>query len=192
MTIVSKRGFIIIFALPVVFAGLLWFACSNSKSTNPAGSDNPDLTVSKVTGSDCKPTYIINSSAVSADQDCLRFSYGVDGVLQINRINVCFNCCPDSFGVKIDYADKVITITEREFLTHPCDCLCLYDIDYTISGLTKSKYTIKVVEPYVEVSEQNAALEFDVDFSKTPTGEFCVYRPDYPWGIGIAPEAQGE
>ena len=192
MVIVSKRGFTIAFALLVVFAGLLWFACSNSKNTNPAGPDGPDLVASKVTAGDCKPIYIINSGAASADQDCLQFAYGADSVLRITHINAGFNCCPDSFGVQVDFADNVITITESEYVTSYCRCLCLYDIEYSISGLDKKKYTIRVIEPYVIAYDMDPSLEFDVDFSKTQSGEFCVIRLQYPWGTGIAPEAQGD
>ncbi len=181
MDLIAKRRSLAVFALVVVCAGLLWFACSNSKDTNPAGPDDPNLVVSKVTGSDCKLPITITGSTQSSDQDCFQFALTPEGVLLVHRVNAGFNCCPDSFDVEIDYADRVITINECEYLTEPCRCLCLYDIDYTISGLTESKYTIRVVEPYVTADDP--VLQFDVDFSKTPSGEFCVYRLTYPWGL---------
>ena len=187
MDLTAKRRFLIAVALLVTCAGLLWFACSNSKSTNPAGLDDPNLLASKVTGSDCKLPITITSSAQSADQDCFQFSYNTDGVLLVHRVNAGFNCCPDSFGVEVDYNDRVITISECEYLTTPCHCLCLYDIDYTISGLSKRRYTIRVVEPYVVAYNMEPSLEFEVDFRKTPSGEFCVSRLQYPWGMEYAP-----
>ena len=117
------------------------------------------------------------------DQDCLEFFYAPDNVLHIRRFNVTFNCCPDSFGVDIDLEDGVITITESEFLTNPCDCLCLYDIEYSITGLEEGTYTIKVIEPYVDIANGDALLQFEVDFRVTPAGLFCVYRSHYPWGM---------
>ena len=188
MTLFSKRKPVVLLLLIFMCAALPWFACDNSKSTNPAGSGDPEISASKVTGGDCKTLEEIANGETPPNQDCLQYSYGEDGVLQITRTNAGFNCCPDSFGVEIDLTENVITITENEFLTNGCFCLCLYDLQYSISGLPEGEYTIRVVEPYVTVSDQNAALEFDIDFSKTPSGEFCVYRTTYPWSIGVAPE----
>ena len=192
MAFPEKRESVIWLTLILVSAAMLWLACDNSKSTNPAGSGDPVVAVSKVTAGDCKQFSLSTSDATPADQDCLQFSYAADGVLRINRFNAGFNCCPDSFGVYINLADKVITFTEIEFVTHPCRCLCLYDLEYSVSGLAKGKYWIKVVEPYVNVSDGNAALEFQVDFSKTPSGEFCVYRLNEPWAVDYASETPAE
>lgn len=192
MAFPSKRKPAVWPTLTLVFAALLWLACDNSKSTNPAGSGDSNITASKVTAGDCKQIFLSSTDATPADQDCLQFSYGVDGVLRINRFNAGFNCCPDSFRTDIDLADNVLTITESEYVTSPCRCLCLYDLEYSISGLAKDKYWIKVVEPYVTASEDNAALEFQVDFSKTPSGEFCVFRLNSPWAIDFVAETPEE
>lgn len=183
MTLCKKHGLTIVIALLVVSAGLLWFACSNDKTSTPTGSENPVITVSKVAADSCKTPYEQLHGTAPNYQDCVEFAYNLQGTLLIRRFNAAFNCCPDSFGVDVDVKDGVITITESEFLTNPCDCLCLYDLDYSISGLEAGTYTIRVVEPYVEVANGDGLLQFQLDFKLTPAGQFCVYRMDYPWGM---------
>jgi hypothetical protein len=133
-----------------------------------------------VASSDCKSVLkAATAFDVSADQDCLEYDYDGDSVLVFKHVNAAFNCCPDSFTAVFDFVGQSITIREIEWLTTPCHCLCLYDIDLRITGLPSGTWAITVVEPYLWPGAE--PLEFTVDFVASPSGRYCVTRDRYPW-----------
>lgn len=112
------------------------------------------------------------------NQDCIKYQYYGDSVLEIQHINAGFNCCPKEIVASIDISDNVILIEESE--TEPgCLCLCLFDVNYKIEGLLPGKYTIKILEPYT--NDQDQKLQFTVDLSLSNSGTYCVSRNHYPW-----------
>jgi len=120
---------------------------------------------------------------IPLDQDCIEYVYVGEDVLSIMHINAGFNCCPEEVKVFVNIQDNVITIEEKEyFYTHGgCDCLCLFDLDFDITGVSPGEYTIKVIEPYLP--QEDEPLEFAVDLSSSNSGIYCVKRTQYPWGI---------
>lgn len=152
-------------------------ACSSS--TNSGGGHTPTGGVTGYT--DCKSSPILTMPGrASTTQGCIQYQYDGDSVLSLTHLNAAFNCCADSFTATFDFVDRKITITEIEWLTAPCDCDCLYDVDSKISGLAPGTWTIKVIEPYLDVND--AALEFTVNLLSAPSGSHCVARDHYPWG----------
>ncbi len=117
------------------------------------------------------------------DQDCIEYQYDGQGFLSINHINAGFNCCPDELAAIISIEGNVITIEEVEYLyTGGCYCLCLFDLGYEITGLSPGEYTVKVIEPYKDPDDE--PLEFNINLSSSPSsGQHCVYRSHYPWGV---------
>jgi len=115
------------------------------------------------------------------DQDCIEYQYDGQSVLSINHINAGFNCCPDELAAIISIEGNVITIEEVEYLySGGCYCLCLFDLDYDITGLPPSDYTVKVIEPYRHPDDE--PLEFTISLSSSPSsGSHCVERSYYPW-----------
>jgi hypothetical protein len=172
------------FCLPAAGLLLLLLAvCSGDDpaTTAPSGAQ---LSGSTVTADGCK-TFVASVAADGShsDQDCVEFSYDGSDVLHIKRINAAFNCCPDSFYIEADLDNRVITLTEKEDLTSGgCFCLCLYDLEYSVSGIAPDDYTIRVIEPYRPKTQGDPLLQFTVDLDDTPAGTFCVERHDYPWG----------
>lgn len=136
---------------------------------------------------DCKAHPVANGAesapagGTPPDQDCLEYEYDGVSILLLKHVNAGFNCCPDSFAAEFHLAGDTIAIGETEWLTHPCMCLCLFDLDYEIVNLPPRHYTIKIKEPYLWEGAQ--VLEFTVDLSSSPSGNYCVYRDRYPWGI---------
>jgi hypothetical protein len=177
--------------LSALAAFLLWAACSDEES--PAtGPNNTELTASKVTSGGCKvfEKVGVDTGITASNQDCIAYSYDTTGTLHISHINATFNCCPDSFIVEPGLENNVITIVEKEDLAGGgCDCLCVFDLEYSISGIEPGTYTIHVVEPYW--SEQaGPVLEFSVNLATTPTGTFCVIRTTYPWDVSYELSAE--
>ncbi len=112
------------------------------------------------------------------DIDCIEYDYS-DGALGIRHINAGFNCCP-KYDIVVTVHNGVITINEIE-LEGLCDCLCLFDLELKITGLTPGSYTIRVIEPYLP--EGDDKLDFTVDFTGPVSGTECVTRSKYPWGV---------
>ncbi len=110
--------------------------------------------------------------------DCIKWGYTSDKKLHFHHANAGFNCCPELDKTIEIHADTIV-ITEIE-LSGDCDCLCLFDLYYTISNLRVGVYHIKVIEPYVE--ERDEPLEFTIDLRHNNDGDFCLEREYYPWG----------
>ncbi len=133
--------------------------------------------------SDCKTFQKASSpDSTPPNQTCIEYQYDGQSVLSINHINAGFNCCPDELAAIISIEGNVITIEEVEYLySGGCDCLCLFNLDYEITGLPPGEYTVIVIEPYRHPDDE--PLEFTINLSSSPSsGSHCVYRSYYPWG----------
>ena len=119
---------------------------------------------------------------ITPEYDCVTYEYDGQSILTLHHINTAFNCCPDSLTAEFQLAPGTVVIDEAEWLTDfGCLCLCLYDMDYRITGLPPGTYTIDINGMYV--GENEPQLEFTVDLTTATSGQFCVYRGEnYPWG----------
>lgn len=113
--------------------------------------------------------------------DCVEYLYDTSGILHIHRVNAGYNCCAIP-GATLTVIGDTIEITEVEAFEEwgPCLCLCVFDVDFTITGLARDAYVIRIKELYVD--SLDSVLEFPVDFAASATGSFCVSRSYYPWG----------
>jgi hypothetical protein len=133
-----------------------------------------------VSYSDCKGSAKgIQADSITSDQSCIEYQYDGQKLL-LKHINAAFNCCPDSLLAEITLWNNDITIVEQESLTHPCTCLCLYDVQYMIPFLQPGVYKIKMMERYLLPGDE--LLEFNLDLSSPGSGIYCVHRSHYPWG----------
>ncbi|MCP4568847.1 MAG: hypothetical protein GY841_14815 [FCB group bacterium] len=135
---------------------------------------------------DCKGEQVQMSTgadSITSDQGCVVIDYDGYATLTIDHINAGFNCCPDTIGADITFEGNIITITEWEStdLTGGCDCLCLYDLSFRIDDLTSGEYTIRIVEPYLSTGDD--PLELTVDLRQNQSGQYCLTRTGYPWGL---------
>ncbi|MEW5993968.1 MAG: dockerin type I repeat-containing protein [Candidatus Zixiibacteriota bacterium] len=122
-----------------------------------------------------------SSDTIPSDLDCLFFEYDGQDVMSVTHINAGFNCCPDGLAALITIEGGIITIEEKEFISVGCDCLCLFDLDYDVSGLVQGQYTVRVIEPYRHPDDE--PLEFLIELTSSPSsGSHCVRRSHYPWG----------
>jgi hypothetical protein len=150
-------------------------------STGQAGED-PVGTIDGYSG--CKEvTGTADSpSMFSPDSACaVIYNFPEDDLMRIYHINTAYNCCIDALDADFEFGEGTITITGRE---HPpggyCDCICLYDVHYTIYNLDPGMYTIRFVDPYHPDGQEVLELEVDASLEGTWTG--CVHREGYPWG----------
>jgi hypothetical protein len=125
----------------------------------------------------------------SADSACaLVITDPSSGTMHITLQNTAYNCCVDAIDAEFGFDGNLITITGRE---HPqgglCDCICLYDVSYTVSNLAPAVFTITFVEPYLLPGQE--PLEIEVDMSVEGAWSACAYRSGYPWGEETDEEA---
>ena len=132
--------------------------------------------------SDCLLFTDNDPAEVNSNMDCIFYVYS-NGKLRLRHVNAGFNCCPE-IDKAIEIRDNSIFITEIE-VEGICDCSCLFEIEYTIAPLAPGTYFIHFDEPYVH--QNGEVLEFTVDLVNEPTGEYCVWRDYYPWGVEYQP-----
>lgn len=183
----SHSGCIVTVCL-VLSLALLAAGCGeeNTETTKPAP---PGPAGTLVSHAGCKQFASEGlATATPQDQDCLFYRYDGADVLQIDHINAGFNCCPGEITAVITIEDDVITIAESEEGGY-CDCNCLFDIAYEITGLDPGTYTIRFVEPYV--APEDDPLECVIDLAATSEGSCCVERTRYPWGVESGAEPAG-
>jgi hypothetical protein len=113
------------------------------------------------------------------DLDCVEYQYIGDGILLIAHVNAGFNCCTEEVTAEITVENDTITIVEAE-IGAPCDCICLFDVNYEIQNLTPGRYVIKIIGLYVQPEDD--PLQFVTDLTVYPVGWYCVERYYYPWG----------
>jgi hypothetical protein len=57
--------------------------------------------------------------------------------------NATYNCCPDDIEVSLSVEGNLLRLMEKEILTHPCYCMCCYDVKSTIVDLPSGSYTLE-------------------------------------------------
>ncbi|MEW5924218.1 MAG: dockerin type I domain-containing protein [Candidatus Zixiibacteriota bacterium] len=119
-----------------------------------------------------------------SDQDCAQYSYNeAANTLSLTHVNAGFNCCPEEILAEVTFSNDTITIIESESFGEwgPCFCLCLFDVNYTITDLPQGEYTIVIIG--LELEGDDEYLAFTADLGSNPVGEYCVTRDHYPWGM---------
>ena len=156
----------IVYYLCLVFI----ISCSENNS-EPENSLNGEV----ISQTECKTFKSANNT-----ESCIQFNYDENTkTLYITHINAGFNCCPGEISCDIVFQNSTITITEREEVAM-CDCNCLFDIEIKINNVEKTSYTIEIIEPYIGDQEE---LIFDINLNSNTSGEYCVDRTEYPWGM---------
>jgi len=135
--------------------------------------------------SDCKANERAFLGDLDADHECIIFSYDGQDTLFLTHYNTAFNCCPDSLLGAVSIDGNRIIITETETFGNPrngCHCLCLYDLEYIITGLEPGNYELKINSPYH--LDNDAPFEFDLDLTGQTFAPVhnCLFRDHYPWG----------
>jgi hypothetical protein len=132
-----------------------------------------------VSNSGCKGKALKDSEGHAGDQDCIQYSWVEGDTLHIKHVNAAFNCCPGNIMTDLKVSGDTLILTESES-SNLCDCNCLFDLDFIITGVPKGTWWIRVGEPYIQQSEQPKIL-FKVELKQEPLSEFCITRTGYPW-----------
>ncbi len=113
------------------------------------------------------------------DQGCVEYEYS-NNTLVLTHANAGLNCCP-IIVADIRVIGSDIIIEEIDSVIAPCDCNCLFDINYVINNLPPGEYTLRVIEPYLH--PEDTPLEFLIDLSEPTSGVHCEKRTHYPWAV---------
>ena len=114
--------------------------------------------IKNFTHSDCK-----NSDKKSSEAETIRLKTVNSNDLEITHSNMYFNCCPGE--IKTETSLNNDTIILNEYTTaDSCNCICPYDLEYTIGKLDYGKYRIKMT------CENESYFSFTINFNeKTDT-----------------------
>ncbi|OFX88053.1 MAG: hypothetical protein A2W99_11125 [Bacteroidetes bacterium GWF2_33_16] len=146
-------------------------------SCNDDSSEESELTGKLVYQSDCLGS---KSAYTENNESCIEYSYDpLNKLLTFQHNNAGFNCCPGDINCTFDISNNTIIIAESEEMAG-CNCNCLYNISIEVYDVPKKQYFIIFEEPYIGDQER---LIFTIDLTASTTGEFCVERDSYPWGI---------
>ncbi len=180
MTILSnKKHFSIVTILFIALLSIL--NCGENDGDSPSGTVNPNTRGELIRFSDCGGFEDRGTTTSTSSQDCIEYEYDHDqNILNLTHINAAFNCCPGEITADITLQGNNITITEDESEA-ACGCDCLFDIEYQITDLPTGVYHIRIIELLIG-EDGGEILEFDVNLSSIPAGEYCIERSSYPWG----------
>lgn len=159
------------------------------RGTGPAGTvSSPGVCKELATESEFPPPN--DDPALTCVYGWYRHDGTTGGTLTLSHTNAAFNCCVDAIDADFFFGTGVIEITEREVPEGGyCDCVCLYDVRYTLYNIEPGEYTLRFIEPYAH----GDPLEFTVELTP-PTDTFvrCVPRDVYPWNAGASEDEDRE
>ncbi len=76
------------------------------------------------------------------DSEGIALSVEGSSVHVVHR-SATYNCCPDDIQVSLSVEGNVLYLWEEEILTTPCDCMCCYDVESTVAGLSPGMYFVE-------------------------------------------------
>ncbi|MBN1164933.1 MAG: hypothetical protein JXB45_10165 [Candidatus Krumholzibacteriota bacterium] len=190
-TRIPLRGRFLSPHLPVLILSislsLLCLAAGCEKESTPATGLPSDAPSGAIIGStSCKSwNEKLTAITIPQDQDCFGYSYDGADTLRIKHTNAGLNCCPGTITAVITIQNNTITISESEGQDAiMCHCLCLYDLDYLITGIAPGVYTVIFEEKCL--NDEDEILQEVIDLSTATQGGHCVERTHYPWDDGAA------
>jgi hypothetical protein len=156
------------------FIGYVQFSCK--KNNDLIG--NPKGYVTKT--SECKLKNTEVKKITAATESCIVYDYfETTHVMKLWHNDAAFNCGMTKVTCSVSLSNDTLTINEIE-AANIANCDCLYDVELQIDNLKSGKYILYIKEPYVGNQQK---LIFPVDLDKDPSGEYCVPRSYYPWGL---------
>jgi hypothetical protein len=121
-----------------------------------------------------------SADSIGPDEGCFVYDYDGRDTLLLTHVNAAFNCCPTRLVGIVTFPGDTIRVKESEIPEGGvCDCSCLYDLDFRITGLPPGIYHVVFDEPYV--SPPDAPLTATIDLSTAASDTVCVARTRYPW-----------
>jgi hypothetical protein len=138
------QKYIKIFFVVLILLLLLFLACSSSEE----GPYEEAQLVSFYSSDTCL-------TRMRQDGDSLEVEIEVDGFnINITHNNMMFNCCADSIRPEFTQSIDTLKITEVEFLTMPCDCVCPFEVNVTIRVAEPGSYLVQIFKYNVLIYQE--------------------------------------
>jgi hypothetical protein len=91
------------------------------------------------------------------------FEFVVEGDrLMVTHLNTTYNCCPEDIEVTLAVDEWRLVLTEQEILVMPCPCVCCYDVESTVAGLTPGEYIVEYWWFDYETGQEEVSLHIVV------------------------------
>lgn len=163
--------------ISIMIASLLLISCEESTVNSVSGPIEGEV----ISYTDCKEfKSTFQPEDYNSSISCVTYTYDSGNKkLSLKHINAGFNCCPGVLYCNIQVSGDSIVITEFEEAAQ-CNCNCLFDLNIEVRGMKMKDYIIRFNEPYCGDQQK---LIFDIDLSRVSSGEYCVNRDTYPWGL---------
>ena len=163
------------FILPCLALLLFINACETEKSSVDLQSGK----LSKISGCGKLKSSLIEEDTADS-LSCIEYSYDAENKkLLLKHINAGFNCCPEKIYGDVGFVDDSVIIQESE-KDGLCDCNCLYNLEFELTGISKKAYVVCLIEPYAGDQEE---IAIRIDLTENTQGSYCVVRKGYPWGL---------
>lgn len=127
----------------LIAIALMFVGCSDDDCSC---GDDDDKAVGEMTNySGCENSFAKDSDEpLSGAAECAFFEYDGNGGLFMRHENALWNCCLDRIDSDIRVFGSVITISDWGVESAPCDCVCLYNVEYEFKNLKPIEYSVKI------------------------------------------------
>ena len=105
------------------------------------------------THSGCK-----NNLAKNTEQETIRLTLTTNNTLSVSHNNVFLNCCNEKLFFDFKKTDKMLLFYEKDGEDY-CNCICPYNLEFTISNVLPQKYTILLYRDHLNTAK------FSIDFT---------------------------
>jgi len=141
--------------LLTVFAAIVLFiGCEKFK--------NNKIEIINISNTGCKNT--------KEQIETIRFKANNSQQLEITHSNTFFACCPNgTIKVESSHTDKTINLNELYTETN-CNCLCAYDLNYTIANLEYGHYNINIYR------SNDKYFELEIEFNSNTDTIFTINK----------------
>ncbi len=125
-------------------------------------NNQPQLSVDQIIYGDCK-----QGTTKSENTEYIEYRTAQKQYLQINHMNVWFNCEPGKILVDAEIGNDTIVINENE-QSSEANCICPYDLSYRTGPMAYAQYVIVIRRG------GGVYTMFPVDFNSSTDGVYDI------------------
>ena len=130
----------------VTLAGALACGTSSPKDTSaPVDSGQATECTSGPCAVDVVDPLLVDCESDSGTITSLNAVVAANGSIDVEHFAVQVGCCPSfSASASYDTSTSVVAV-EYDFADDACDCVCMLDVSYTVSGVPAGEWTLQTM-----------------------------------------------
>lgn len=133
-----RRRPIGLLALVIAVTACVIWGCDQDSKPRPTG----EATLVGFSNGECQREQA-QARAYSSEEPKVEII--TDGLLvMINHKNAMFNCCLDTILVDLAQEENLLILTEAEIATHPCHCICPYEVSASLEVSLPGQYQVEI------------------------------------------------